>query len=573
MEDIKKPDFSKLRGPQYTEKHFQIHYPQLRDIINNRYPDLSTFQERLYWYIHDLKKRPVCKICGKETTFVSVAAGYREYCCRKCMNSDPDKKTKVKNTCIKKYGGMGFASKDIYEKVAETNLKRYGVENAKSNPDISKKQQQTYIEKYGGIGGASAICREKQKQTMMKKYGVEYSHQNPEILSKSQATVMEKYGVTNPCLLGQDKLKETKLKQSQQSYPDVVGYTVNGDWICSCPHLESCQECDSKIYITPKNIHRDRFKNGTELCTNLLPVGNPAHTSTYEETIQGWLDEMGIHYETNNRVIIAPKELDIYIPEKKMAIEINGCYWHSDQEKPKKYHINKYLACREKGIQLIQIWEDWMVNKEDIVKSFLTSKLGCCKKTIFARKCQVQEIEGSLANQFLNENHIQGKCSSNYRLGLYYEGKLVAVMCFNKRSALSGPKKIVDSEAELIRFCNIKDHRVIGGASKLLKHYIQQFHPSRVTSYSANDISDGQLYRTLGFYPAKDVSEAYWYIEPGTYKRIHRSIFTRSGICRKWPGEFDINDRSWTEHAVMDAKGYFRIYDSGTTRWTLDIYY
>lgn len=493
-----KPDYTKLRGPQFTEKHFKFHYPEFLEYINSKYPHLDNFQERLYWDAHGLTEYPKC-YCGAPVVFQGFTKGYRKYCSRKCMNADPNKKETVRQTCINKYGGPApCSSKEIQSKMEHTLMQRYGHKNALQVPAIKEKVFGIIAKKYGGIGAASPILAEKQKHTTLERYGVEYSHQCPEILAKVRATCMEKYGVPNPCLL------------------------------------------------------------------------NPASAapSSQELIIRSWLDEWGIIYITNDRTIITPKELDIYIPALKIAIECNGCYWHSDMEKPKDYHTKKFKECQELGIQLIQIWEDWMINKPDIVKSFLQAKLGICNKVIYARKCEVREIDYRTAMGFLEHNHIQGKCSSNYRIGLFHDNNLVAVMCFNKRSALSGSKQINDSEAELIRFCNLRSTRVVGGAGKLLKHYINKFQPLIITSYSANDISNGQLYRSLGFVTDEKISESYWYIEPMTFARQHRSIYTRAGIVKKWP-EYDINDKSWTERMVMDSKGYMRIYDSGTTKWTL----
>lgn len=73
----------------------------------------------------------------------------------------------------------------------------------------------------------------------------------------------------------------------------------------------------------------------------------------------------------NDRRVINPQELDIYVPNKNLAFEYNGMYWHSDLFKDKDYHQKKFLKCKEKGIRLIQINEyDWM-NKQDIVKSII----------------------------------------------------------------------------------------------------------------------------------------------------------------------------------------------------------
>lgn len=494
------PDYAKLRGPQFTEKHFRFHYPEFLEYINNKYPGVQNFQERLYWEAHSLTEAPKC-YCGTPVVFEGFTKGYRKYCSHKCMNTDPDKKAAVRATNMARYGGPApCSSKDVQSKMENTLMVRYGHKNALQVPAIKERVFGTIVKKYGGIGNASKELFEKQKHTNLERYGVEYSHQCPEIVEKTMSTCLKRYGVPNPCLLN--------------------------------------------------------------------PV--TAAPSNQELIIRSWLDEWGIAYITNDRTIISPRELDIYIPSLNIAIECNGCYWHSDLEKPKNYHVKKFEDCATQGIQLIQIWEDWMVNKPEIVKSFLQAKLKLCRTTYHARKCEVKEIDYSTAMDFLNKNHIQGKCSSNYRLGLYYNDLLVAVMCFNKRSAVSGPKQLNNDEAELIRFCNLAETRVVGGASKLLHHYVNKFHPSTVTSYSANDISNGQLYRSLGFETDNKISESYWYIEPKTFKREHRSIYTRSGIVRKWQ-EYDINDKTWTERLVMDSKGYMRIYDSGTTKWTLKV--
>lgn len=494
------PDYAKLRGPQFTEKHFKFHYPEFLEYINNKYQQLNNFQERLYWEAHQLTKAPTC-YCGNPVVFEGFTKGYRKYCSRKCMNSDPIKKAAVRATNIGRYGGPAPATSNaVKQKSKETCLRKFGYENALQSPEIKERVFGTIVEKYKGVGLASLELAKKHKSTMLKRYGVEHSHKCPEIMAKVIATNMERYGVSNPCFL------------------------------------------------------------------------NPAAAapSTQELLIRSWLDEWGIMHIVNDRSIIFPKELDIYIPTLNIAIECNGCYWHSDIEKPKDYHIKKFIECRNKGIQLIQIWEDWIINKPNIVKSFLRAKLGMCNNTYYARKCSIKEIDYRTATIFLEANHIQGKCSSNCRLGLYNGDLLVAVMCFNKRSALSGSKSINDSETELIRFCNLVNTRVIGGASKLLKYYIRKFEPSIITSYSANDISNGQLYKSLEFDSDLEISGSYWYIEPTTLKRQHRSIYTRSGIVRRWP-EYNINDQSWTERSVMDSKGYMRIYDAGTTKWTLNL--
>ena len=532
------PKIEDLNASNCREVSIKIHYPEFHQYLLSTYPDYE-WKVKMGLYYHKLSEPPVCVVCGKPVRFIDFKHGWYRTCCSKCAQLDPQ----------------------TIQKKKQTMLKNYGIENPMQSEELREKIKQTCLEKYGTTnGGWSKQAQEKIKKSNLKKYGVEFPMQSEELREKIKQTCLEKYGVE---YTGRVKNGATVF----QKYENLIEILDNNVWRIKCSN-KNCNKCIEKYFDIDSSTYVGRLRLNTEPCIKLNKFHSPI--SSLELKVQSWLDEWNIEYETGNRTVIGPKELDIWIPSKNIAIEINGCYWHSDQEKPKNYHINKFKDCQQKGIQLIQVWEDWMIKKEDIVKSFLQAKLGICDNTIYARKCDVREIEAKEANQFLNENHIQGKCNSNYRLGLFYNDKLVAVMCFSKRSALSGPKKLNNKEAELIRFCNLRGYRVVGGASKLLKYYIKLFSPDIITSYSANDISNGQLYGTLRFKTDHKISESYWYIEPDTYKREHRSIYTRSGIVRKWP-EYDINDKSWTERSVMDLKGYNRIYDAGTTKWTLKL--
>lgn len=154
---------------------------------------------------------------------------------------------------------------------------------------------------------------------------------------------------------------------------------------------------------------------------------------------------------TNSKKILkSGLELDIYLPDIKLAFEFDGLYWHSDfntkeNRNIEKYHLNKTEECEKLGIQLIHIFEDEWENKKDIVKSKIKYLLGKKNdKKIFARKCYIEEIGNEYKNKFLNQNHIQGEDKSNIKLGLWYnngkEDLLVAVMTFCKPRTSLGLK-------------------------------------------------------------------------------------------------------------------------------------
>ena len=73
----------------------------------------------------------------------------------------------------------------------------------------------------------------------------------------------------------------------------------------------------------------------------------------------------------HNREIISPLELDLYYPEKKIAVEFNGDYWHSSEFKDSNYHYNKFSLCRDKDILLVSIFESFWRDNNESIKSYL----------------------------------------------------------------------------------------------------------------------------------------------------------------------------------------------------------
>jgi very-short-patch-repair endonuclease len=342
----------------------------------------------------------------------------------------------------------------------------------------------------------------------------------------------------------------------------LMGYDENGNWICKCPHPD-CNRCNEKFYIIPNDVCNQRFKYKTEPCTRILPVGRYTRLNTCEIFIADILKEVGIKPKSD-RSILNGYELDFYIPDHNLAIEVNGCWWHSATVKSTNYHFNKFKNCQSQHIQLMQIWEDWIKTKPEIVRSMILNKLGFSER-LWARKCKIVELKS--ATGFLDKNHIQGQTPAAIKLGLTYNDELVSVMCFNKRSKLSGSKVINEDEWELVRFCNKLNTSVVGAAGKLLKHFINKHHPQLITSFSLNDISDGNLYKKLGFKQCSH-SSSYWYVNKYTYQRFHRSAFTKKRIKELGlaPGK-----DNWTEREAMAHSAYYRIQDSGMTKWVLNI--
>jgi hypothetical protein len=162
---------------------------------------------------------------------------------------------------------------------------------------------------------------------------------------------------------------------------------------------------------------------------------------------------------------------------------------------------------------------------------------------------------------FLNENHIQGGVVSKYRYGLYYNNKLVSLMTFGALRKNLGYKNKND-HYELLRFANKLNTVVVGGASKLFKHFIKSHQPKYILSYADRSWTSTikkTLYDTLGF-EFKGVTQKnyYYYIDN---RRVNRYIYRKSELIKMG------HPRDKSEREIMESLGYYRVYDSGNLKY------
>lgn len=264
---------------------------------------------------------------------------------------------------------------------------------------------------------------------------------------------------------------------------------------------------------------------------------------------------------TSNRSVLGHKELDIYIPDKNIAIEFNGLYWHSEAHgKDRHYHYDKWKMCKDNGVQLITIWEDEWRDKKEIVKSMLAHKLGVSQEErVFARQTHVVVIDDkAMAKEFLDEHHIQGSGFATYLLGLVdAQGELVAVSAWKKSGSVLYLERYATS-------CS-----VIGGMGKLLKagkHLARNQGVDTIVTFSDHQVSDGDLYATLGFTLDKELKPDYKYLVD--CDRKHKFNY-RKDRFQKDP-ELDYVD-GLTERELAELNGLERIWDCGKTRWVMDV--
>jgi hypothetical protein len=239
-------------------------------------------------------------------------------------------------------------------------------------------------------------------------------------------------------------------------------------------------------------------------------------------------------------------------------------YFHSENNgKGREYHLHKTTECEKQNIQLIHIFEDEWVYKNDIIKSKLRHLLKINKTKIYARNCIIKDVNNKEKNQFLNENHLQGEDKSKIKLGLYYNNELVSLITFGKYRKITGNKH-EENKYELIRYASKLNVNVVGGFSKLLKNFIKNYTPLEITSYADRRYSVGNLYKLNNFKFIHNTPPNYWYMK--YYKnREHRYKYRKSEL-HKILEIYEPNKSEWDN---MKLNKYDRIWDCGSKKYIM----
>ena len=532
-------------------------------------------------------------------------------------SQDPSVKQRTKDTCVKRYGSTTFVHSDIGKQVVkETNLERFGREcffggeegkkasreayRAKHGVDhnmqdpifvakwkerqfaenggkyfvqtdeFKTKSKETQFAEYGTWYSASNEGRAKYKEIMLAQHGVEEYFQSDDFKNKAKETLLEKYNVDNYAKTSEWKrrVQETsKLKYGISHYCQSQEYKSAA--ICKYDNMMSpygchvvymhkkdviefhCQTCDNTCKEQYQFIIW-RTDHGMTPCTHCLPKNPPV--SVEETDVTSYIESLGQTVTHYDRDFLGSYGADIVIETNKTIIEYDGVYWHSELYKDEKYHLRKKLLAEEKGYRLIHIFSDEWIYKNDIVKSRLRYLFGLNSiNKVYARQCDVRDVDSVTARDFLEHNHIQGNVNSSVRYGLYHEGKLVSLMTF-------GSSRFESGVTELLRFCSDRDLNVVGGAGKLFNAFIKD-HPEvdHIVSYADARWSTGHaFYEKLGFEFTAMSSPGY-YIVDGDIRR-NRMQFQKHKIAG--PG-----DEDKSEHEITLERGLFRIYDCGQYRY------
>lgn len=403
--------------------------------------------------------------------------------------------------------------------------------------DIKKTNEQLQELAKKGLGCSSPFCRKethiKSQQTKLKRYGDEKYNNS----QKNKETSMDRYGVSNPT----KKHISSEILKIVDNKDNLLNF-INDNKILNIVDLQT------KLNIGYKTLQR-------RICE-----WNLYHLFDYTKSVSECQlkDYINKYYETENNVkILNGKEIDIYVPKLNIGIEFNGNYYHNEFAKQKKYHQEKSLLAEENGIFLYHVFEyEWNTKREQIINQ-LNNLLGINENKIYARKCEIRNVENKETTNFLQLNHMQGDDNGSTKLGLYYNNELVSIMTFCK------PRFNKNYEWELSRFCSKANCNVVGGASKLFKYFIKIYNPKSIISYSNIAHTRGNLYNNLGFILKGISNPNYVWYKNGC------SVLTRYQCQKHKLIKEGFEGKSETD--IMHNRGYYRIYDCGNKVWVWSI--
>jgi hypothetical protein len=314
-------------------------------------------------------------------------------------------------------------------------------------------------------------------------------------------------------------------------------------------------------------VYNRTSKNKPTVCPECSAYGR---ASKPEEELYNFISSFGLATEKANRKVLGNrKEVDLYIPELKLAVEFNGIYWHNEGWKGEVYHYEKWVAAKAVGIKLFQIWEDNWRHRKDIILRLLTARLGVTDQlptlypeltqgltSVDAAELNVIDVDIDRCEQFMTTNHLHGFEARGQHVGLEgVDGVLRAVLTVSKHES---------DTLQVERYAAAGS--VTGGFERLLSHVMAETGVNTVVADVDHASDDGSWLTTAGFEPVQEFEPDYMYVV--AMKRVPKTMFT--------PEYFQNHPRYvWEEgfssRELADKNRVPRIWDAGHTRYQLKI--
>ncbi len=473
-----------------TEKFLINNHKEYYDMLFEMIVENNiSLSERIYLFQNNLIEKPYCANCTNKVKFRKFYLGYRKYCCKSCAATDTHKNPKIKENRIKNMHNACVEKRlEISNKISTTKLSKSNIENE----IINKKRENTNIEIYGEKNVS-------QVKEIKEKIGLNSSIEKKKGYTKKIINLIISLGYI---------------------FNSMDDKTIN----------LHCNECDKDFVIFKYLLHQRKRKNNT-ICTICNKTDGK---SDFENKIHNFIKN-----NCNLEILQGYRkfrkyEIDIYIPELKLGFECDGLFWHCEKYRDENYHIDKLNFFKEKGIRIINIWEDdWKLN-ENIIKNIILFALNKINNIVPFEQCIIKIIDDKNANEFLHENSLT-KCQKyDIKIGLYYNNKLIYIMCFNK---------IEKDIYILTEYCSMLNIIIDNVFPNIIQYFLYNYNVNKIISYIDLSYNDGNDISKNGFNLIN-------YVKPNSFY-FHKDIGIRN-----------VNTNL--------SKGYYRIWNCGYSLYSLN---
>lgn len=538
---------------EYAERLLNVHTNKILsdqhivEQINKSAPSKIQYiniKQKIYHIAHNLQEIPTCERpqCTTPVKWDKQNQRYAKFCSYVCSNSTTAATTLAKRlkTNQQKYGGNApSCSKTIQKKMEQSNIERYGDDFKQKNAEKSRQA----IQRLYGVSNVSQLesTKDKKIQASRKRFGTNHPMQFSDVRERTLATLKEKYNVDNINRINIPQASLHLLNDSNflMSFHVHQGHPLN--------HIATLLGVSYKCVYNAMVIHD----------IPITKTNNPI--SVGEQEVFDFVKTLCPDAEQSNRTVLRGKELDIFIPELKIAIEYCGLYWHSSAHSriTRNYHKNKLEECNRQGIRLITLFEnEWLYSKSIVKKKIQHILSKSSDRVIYARNTHIRQLTNDVAKAFHKKHHIQGMPKvSSISIGAFDEDEeCVAVMTFTKRK----------SYCELVRFST--SCRVVGGFSKMFKYATttQNIDHDVFVSFVDCRWSTSDVYKQCGWEVDSFLPPDYKYVEGD--RLVHKFNYRHKNL----PNKLTNYDPTLSEYQNTKNHNVHRVYDCGKIRmkWT-----
>lgn len=438
---------------------------------------------------------------------------------------EQDRSTALYRAKIDKYGSIDSYNAQVLEHMKETCLDRYGVDNYSKTAEFREKSTATFMNHYGVSNPMkSDSVKAKVVDTTRERYGVDWAQQNSKISEKTSQTCVERYG-------GRGWASNYIRSESIETHEERYGST----------HWRGSELLTAKVNATCREKHNVDWP-----CQYPEVKQGFVNDSKPNKAFEKLLVDNGIQYE--REFGIGSYSYDFKV--NNVLIEVDPSATHNStwgvfgcEPTDKNYHSNKSQTAIQHGYRCIHLF-DWD-NVDLVIKQLLK------RPRVYARQCDIDEVDANTKKSFVTNHHIQKDVKSEINIGLYYNDELVSVMTFGK------PRYNKNYQYELLRYCS--RYQVVGGAEKLFNYFVKTYAPKSIISYCDTSKFTGKVYEHLGMIKKSLSVSKHWY-NISTGKHITDNLLRQRGLDQLFGTNYG---KGTNNEDLMRKHGFVEIFDAG----------